>query len=75
LENEKGDYSLAGGEAFQMISLHSLPFIADCYAKGIRGYDAANALDAMVTSANKDTCGFSGDALLEFKMTNFPVMK
>ncbi len=52
-------WTLAGEENFQMIGLHSLPFIADCYYKGIRGYDASKALNAMVTSANKDTCGFS----------------
>lgn len=52
-------WTLAGEENFQMIGLHALPFIADCYCKGIRGYDAARALNAMVTSANKDTCGFS----------------
>ena len=50
---------LAGGETFQMIGIHSLPFIADCYAKGIRDYDTGKALTAMVNSANKDTCGFS----------------
>lgn len=52
-------WTLAGGETFQMIGLHSLPFIADCYTKGIRNYDTSKALNAMVTSANKDTCGFS----------------
>jgi len=52
-------WTLAGGETFQMIGLHSLPLIADCYSKGIRDYDTSKALDAMVTSANKDTCGFS----------------
>ena len=52
-------WTLAGGETFQMIGLHSLPFIADCYCKGIRNYDTSKALNAMVTSASKDTCGFS----------------
>jgi len=52
-------WTLAGEENFQMIGLHSLPFIADCYYKGIRGYDANKALHAMVESACKDTCGFS----------------
>ena len=52
-------WTLAGGETFQMIGLHSLPFIADCYCKGICNYDTNKALEAMVTSANKDTCGYS----------------
>ncbi len=52
-------WTLAGQENFQMIGLHSLPFIADCYFKGIRGYDVNKALNAMVISASKDTCGFS----------------
>lgn len=52
-------WTLAGQENFQMIGLHALPFIADCYCKGIRNYDVSKALNAMVTSANKDTCGFS----------------
>ncbi len=52
-------WTLAGGETFQMIGLHSLPLIADAYCKGIRGYDTSKALDAMITSANKDTCGYS----------------
>lgn len=34
-----------------MIGYHSVPIIADAYLKGIRGYDAKAALDAMVASA------------------------
>lgn len=52
-------WTLAGQENFQMIGLHSLPFISDCYYKGIRGYDANKALNAMVISASMDTSGFS----------------
>jgi len=50
---------LAGGETFQMLGLHSLPVIADCYYKGIRGYNAEEAFQAMKTSAMKDATGFS----------------
>ena len=35
-----------------MIGYHAVPVIADAYMKGIRGYDANEALDAMVASAN-----------------------
>ena len=34
-----------------MIGYHAVPIIADAYMKGIRGYDAQTALDAMVASA------------------------
>ncbi len=50
---------LAGGETYQMLGLHSLPVIADCYYKGIRNYDADEAFEAMKTSAMQDTTGFS----------------
>jgi predicted alpha-1,2-mannosidase len=50
---------LAGQETFQMLGLHSIPIISDSYFKGIRGYDAGYAFDAMKTSAMKDTSGFS----------------
>ncbi len=35
-----------------MIGYHAVPVIADAYMKGIRGYDADEALQAMVASAN-----------------------
>jgi len=35
-----------------MIGYHAVPVIADAYMKGIRGYDANEALEAMVASAN-----------------------
>ena len=35
-----------------MIGYHAVPVIADAYMKGIRGYDADEALDAMVASAS-----------------------
>jgi predicted alpha-1,2-mannosidase len=40
-----------GQETWCMIGYHSVPIIADAYMKGIRGYDAPAALDAMVASA------------------------
>jgi predicted alpha-1,2-mannosidase len=48
-----------GGETYQMLGLHTLPIIADCYFKGIRNYDPEEAFQAMKTSAMKDTTGFS----------------
>lgn len=35
-----------------MIGYHAVPVIADAYMKGIRGFDADEALDAMVASAS-----------------------
>ena len=35
-----------------MIGYHAVPVIADAYMKGIRGYDADEALQAMVASAS-----------------------
>jgi len=48
-----------GGETYQMLGLHTLPIIADCYYKGIRDYDASFALEAMKASAMQDTTGYS----------------
>ena len=44
-------WQFAGIETWCMIGYHSVPIIADAYMKGIRGYDAQAALDAMVASA------------------------
>ena len=44
-------WQFAGLETWCMIGYHSVPIIADAYMKGIRGYDAGDALDAMVASA------------------------
>jgi len=41
-----------GLETWCMIGYHAAPVIADAYMKGIRGYDAEEALQAMVASAN-----------------------
>ncbi len=45
-------WSFHGLETWCMIGYHAVPVIADAYAKGIRGYDADEALAAMVASAN-----------------------
>jgi len=45
-------WAFHGLETWCMIGYHSVPVIADAYMKGIRGYDAAEALDAMVASAS-----------------------
>ncbi|MET3928578.1 putative alpha-1,2-mannosidase [Lysobacter sp. OAE881] len=45
-------WAFHGLETWCMIGYHAVPVIADAYMKGIRGYDAAEALDAMVASAS-----------------------
>ncbi len=45
-------WQFAGRETWTMIGYHAVPVIADAYAKGIKGFDAAAALDAMVASAD-----------------------
>ena len=35
-----------------MIGYHAVSVIADAYLKGIRGYDADKALEAMIRSSN-----------------------
>jgi predicted alpha-1,2-mannosidase len=40
-----------------MIGYHGIPVIADAYLKGIRGYDAELALEAMKHSATRDHLG------------------
>lgn len=52
-------WTLSGMETYQMIGIHSLPMIANCYLNGIKGFDKEEALQAMVNSAMKDTCGYS----------------
>jgi predicted alpha-1,2-mannosidase len=44
-------WSFQGLETWCMIGYHAVPVIADAYLKGIRTYDADDALDAMVASA------------------------
>ena len=45
-------WAFHGLETWCMIGYHAVPVIADAYMKGIRGYDANAALDAMVASAS-----------------------
>jgi len=52
-------WTLAGMETYQMIGLHSMPMITNCFLNGITGFDKEFALKAMVASAMKDTCGYS----------------
>ena len=44
-------WQFEGLETWCMIGYHAVPIIADAYMKGLRGYDAGAALDAMVASA------------------------
>lgn len=50
-------WELASNETDCMIGYHSVSVIADAYMKGIRGFDASLALEAMVASANEDIFG------------------
>ena len=45
-------WSFQGQETWTMIGYHAVPVIADAWMKGIRGYNADAALDAMVASAS-----------------------
>ncbi|MDB6162711.1 MAG: alpha,2-mannosidase, family protein, partial [Xanthomonadaceae bacterium] len=45
-------WAFHGQETWCMIGYHAVPVIADAWMKGIRGYDANEALDAMVASAS-----------------------
>jgi predicted alpha-1,2-mannosidase len=50
-----------GRETWTMIGYHAVPVIADAYLKGIGGFDANAALDAMVASATYAPYGGLGD--------------
>ncbi|MDO9254035.1 MAG: GH92 family glycosyl hydrolase [Bacteroidales bacterium] len=50
-------WPLASGETGTMIGYHSVSVIWDAYQKGIRGFDAEKAFEAMVTSSNKPRKG------------------
>ncbi len=50
-------WELAGNETNCMIGYHSIPVIYDAYKKGIRGFDAEKALEAMMASAHADQFG------------------
>ena len=54
-------WQFAGRETWTMIGYHAVPVIADAYLKGIRGYDADAALDAMVASASYPPYGGLGE--------------
>ncbi len=45
-------WAFHGLETWCMIGYHAVPVIADAYMKGIRGFDADAALQAMIASAN-----------------------
>lgn len=50
-------WELAGNYTGCMIGYHAIPVIVDGYIKGIRGYDAELALEAMQHSAQQDKLG------------------
>ena len=47
----------SGNERYAMIGYHSLPVVADAWAKGIRSYDKATALQAMIRLADSHRPG------------------
>ncbi|MBX3565179.1 MAG: GH92 family glycosyl hydrolase [Sphingomonas sp.] len=54
-------WQFAGRETWTMIGYHAVPVIADAYLKGIRGFDADKALEAMVASAEYAPYGGLGE--------------
>jgi len=44
-------WSLSGNETWCMIGYHAVPVIVDAYLKGIKGFDAERAYDAIKTTA------------------------
>ena len=50
-------WELAANETNCMIGYHAVPVIVDAYIKGIRGFDAREALEAMKHSAAADSRG------------------
>ncbi len=54
-------WQFAGRETWTMIGYHAVPVIADAYMKGLRGFDANAALDAMVASADAKAYGGLGE--------------
>jgi predicted alpha-1,2-mannosidase len=65
-------WQFQGRETWTMIGYHAVPVIADAYLKGIRGFDADAALDAMVASA---TYGPYGDLSDYMKLGYVPIDK
>ena len=54
-------WAYQGLETWCMIGYHAVPVIADAYVKGVRGFDADEALKAMVTSATYKPYGDLAD--------------
>jgi predicted alpha-1,2-mannosidase len=54
-------WQFSGRETWTMIGYHAVPVIADAYMKGLRGFDADAALNAMVASAEHAQYGDLGD--------------
>jgi predicted alpha-1,2-mannosidase len=54
-------WQFQGLETWCMIGYHAVPIISDAYMKGIRGFDANEALEAMVASARYAPYGHLGD--------------
>ena len=52
-------WELAANETDCMIGYHAVSVIADAYAKGIRGFDAEAAFEAMRASAEEDARGLA----------------
>lgn len=52
-------WELAANETDTMIGYHAVPVIADALAKGIGGFDAARAFEAMKHSAEEDRFGLA----------------
>ncbi|WP_095011938.1 GH92 family glycosyl hydrolase [Tsuneonella mangrovi] len=65
-------WQFQGRETWTMIGYHAVPIIADAYLKGIKGFDADKALDAMVASA---TYGPYGDLADYMKLGYVPIDK
>ncbi len=52
-------WELASNETWTMIGYHAVPVIVDAYMKGIRNFDADDALTAMKSSAMRDQAGLN----------------
>ena len=50
-------WPLASNETYCMVGNHSIPVIVDAYAKGIRDFDAEEALTAMKAAVNRNQFG------------------
>lgn len=59
-------WDLAGNYTGCMIGYHAVPVIADAYLKGVDGFDANKALEAMIHSAMQDHLGLESYKNLGF---------